>query len=137
MTVAQYAAALAGVIEHEAGHLLGFEHVDGDHVGLDALASINVTGVPKWEPQGPAPVTEISGSLNQNVGAVQDLAVDPDRPDTIYIATVNGGVWKTTNGSAASPTWAPVTDQIPSLSTSAITIDLQKLPARRHLEPCM
>ena len=126
MTTAQYTAALAGVIEHEAGHLLGFEHLDGDREGLDAAASILVSGVPTWQPQGPAPISQASAPINPNVGAVQDVVVDPDRPDTIYIATVNGGVWKTTNGTNSSPNWTPLTDQLPSLSTSAITIDLQK-----------
>jgi hypothetical protein len=126
MTVEEYASALAGVVEHEARHLLGLAHDDGDHDGLDALALMGVTGVPTWQPQGPAPISQASAPINPNVGAIQDVAVDPDKPDTIYIATVNGGVWKTTNGTSSSPTWTSVTDQLPSLSTSAITIDLQK-----------
>jgi len=28
----------------------------------------------------------------------------------MYIGTVNGGIWKTTNGTAASPTWVAQTD---------------------------
>ena len=82
--------------------------------------------MPTWQPQGPAPISQASAPINPNVGAAQDVVVDPDRPDTIYVATVNGGVWKTTNGTSTSPSWTPVTDQLPSLSMSAITIDLQK-----------
>ena len=35
-------------------------------------------------------------------GAIQAIAVDPNDPQTIYIGTVNGGVWRTTNGVLSS-----------------------------------
>ena len=51
-------------------------------------------------------------------GAVEVLAPDPSNPDILYAGTVNGGVWKTTNATAASPTWVPLTDRLPSLAIS-------------------
>ena len=47
-------------------------------------------------------------------------AYHPNNPDIIYIGTANGGVWKTTNSGL---TWAPLTDDKPSLSMGAIAID--------------
>jgi photosystem II stability/assembly factor-like uncharacterized protein len=43
-----------------------------------------------WELEGP---TNIGGRL-------ADLAIDPQRPDTVYVAAATGGVWKTTDGGA-------------------------------------
>jgi hypothetical protein len=42
----------------------------------------------------------------------------------MYAATVNGGIWKTTNATSASPTWTPLTDQAfpSSLSINSIAI---------------
>ena len=77
-----------------------------------------VSGVPTWQPQGPAPISQAAAPINPNVGAVQDVVVDPDRPDTIYLATVNGGVWKTTNGTNSSPNCTPLT-------TAALAVDVR------------
>ena len=41
-----------------------------------------------WELEGP---TNIGGRLT-------DIAVDPEDPDTVYVAAATGGVWKTTDG---------------------------------------
>ena len=41
-----------------------------------------------WELEGP---TNIGGRLT-------DLAIDPDDPDTVYVAAATGGVWKSTDG---------------------------------------
>jgi photosystem II stability/assembly factor-like uncharacterized protein len=43
---------------------------------------------PAWELEGP---TNIGGRL-------ADLAIDPEDPDTVYVAAASGGVWKTTDG---------------------------------------
>src|SRR5918999_1914463 len=41
-----------------------------------------------WQLEGP---TNIGGRL-------ADLAIDPTRPDTVYVAAATGGVWRTTDG---------------------------------------
>jgi hypothetical protein len=66
-----------------------------------------------WIEQGPGPIlgggnVEIAGG--PEAGAVQALAVDPTNANIVYAGTVNGGVWKTTNATAANPTWVPLTD---------------------------
>jgi photosystem II stability/assembly factor-like uncharacterized protein len=77
-----------------------------------------------WVEQGPGTII-IDGIANPplETGAVQALAVDPSNANIIYAGTVNGGVWKTTNATAANPTWAPLTDQqLPALSIDSVAV---------------
>ena len=60
---------------------------------------------------------------NQISGAIQAIAVDPTNPNIMYVGSVNGGIWKTTNATAASPHWVPLTDNLPSLSIGALAFD--------------
>ena len=81
---------------------------------------------PAWITLGPAPT--LGGQVtvppsNEIGGAVQSVAIHPTNSDIMYVATVNGGVWKTTNGTATSPTWTPLTDSIQSLNMGAIEFD--------------
>jgi hypothetical protein len=73
-----------------------------------AKAGSAVAGV--WEALGP-------GNLG---GRTRALVVDPNRPQTLYAAGVDGGVWKTTNGGA---TWDPLGDFLPSLAVTALALD--------------
>ena len=89
-----------------------------------------------WLQQGSGPIingqdegiTSVQGN-NPVSGAISDIAVGATA-DIIYAATVNGGVWKTINATAATPTWVPLTDnaslaqagQFPSLSLSSIAL---------------
>src|SRR5262249_4490050 len=56
-------------------------------------------------------------------GAIEAVAVDPSNANRVFVATVNGGVWRTGNATDANPTWTPLTDQFPSLSMGAIAFD--------------
>jgi hypothetical protein len=83
-----------------------------------------------WVEQGPRPIlngdVEGMGAQHGSVaGAVEALAPDPSNPDILYAGTVNGGIWRTTDATAASPTWVPLTDHLPSLAIS----DLEFSPA--------
>jgi hypothetical protein len=51
------------------------------------------------------------------------VATHPTNADIIFVGTVNGGIWRTTNGTAASPNWTPLTDNQTSLSTGAFKFD--------------
>jgi hypothetical protein len=55
-------------------------------------------------------------------GEVVDIAIDPrgTTDQTLYIATNDGGVWKTTDAGA---TWRPTMDFLPSLSIGAVALD--------------
>ncbi|MCH8147080.1 MAG: hypothetical protein IH987_03685 [Planctomycetes bacterium] len=75
-----------------------------------------------WVSQGPGPAQfgQIENVLpdNEVVGAVHCLAAHPVNADILYLGGVNGGVWKTTNATAISPTWVPLTDLENGLSTA-------------------
>jgi uncharacterized repeat protein (TIGR01451 family) len=51
------------------------------------------------------------------------VAAHPTDANILYVGAVNGGVWKTTNATAASPHWTPLTDNFPSLSIGALEFD--------------
>jgi photosystem II stability/assembly factor-like uncharacterized protein len=104
-----------------------------DYIELDVDASV------MWRSIGPAPLyiesqvlwanadgTNTPDSLFQGAGPdsgeVTDIAIDPsgtaDR--NLYIATNDGGVWKTGDGGS---TWMPTMDSMPSLSMGAVAVD--------------
>ena len=71
-----------------------------------ALSSSPASAV-SWIEQGPGPDLNggTEGLTNNPVsGAINAVAIDPTNADVIYLGTVNGGVWKTINGTNASPT---------------------------------
>jgi hypothetical protein len=81
-----------------------------------------------WRPFGPAPKlngqSENAAPNNGVGGAVHTLAAHPTEANILYIGTVNGGIWKTTNATATSPTWVQQTDPQTSLSIGALEFDL-------------
>ena len=56
-------------------------------------------------------------------GAIQAVAAHPTNPNILYVGTANGGIWRTNNATAASPTWTPLTDTDKSLSIGALAFD--------------
>ena len=96
--------------------LLFFSSVDG------TLADPKV-----WREQGPGPTLfEANTAVPPNspaTGAVNAIAPSLADPDLLYVGTVNGGVWKTTNATADSPTWISLTDKhVPALSINSLAI---------------
>jgi photosystem II stability/assembly factor-like uncharacterized protein len=53
-------------------------------------------------------------------GRIADVAIDPARPSTWWVAVGSGGVWKTVN---AGTTWTPVFDEQGSYSIGCVTLD--------------
>ena len=53
-------------------------------------------------------------------GRISHLELDPDDPNTWYVAVGSGGVWKTIN---AGTTWTPVFDEQTSYSIGTIALD--------------
>ena len=88
--------------------------------------AITLIGLPDWDEQGARPILNASSVVspgNAVDGAVQSIAVNPNNPLEIYLATVNGGIWHSTNADPNNPgaiTWAPLSDQLGSLATSSI-----------------
>ncbi|MDJ0655908.1 MAG: Ig-like domain-containing protein [Xanthomonadales bacterium] len=103
------------------------------HSGASQAAKGAAAGV--WAPIGPAPIVTNSATFGDlgNIdntsaddpasGAINALAAHPSDPDVIYIGSVNGGIWKTGNGTSASPTWVPQTDALGSLGVGDIQFD--------------
>jgi hypothetical protein len=56
-------------------------------------------------------------------GAINAVVPHPTNPDILWIGAVNGGVWKTTTATQASPHWVPLTDHQASLSIGALALD--------------
>ena len=79
------------------------------------LLTVTITPDVKWVEQGPAPIIGRDINVSNNAGAVEDIALSPALPNLAYIATVNGGIWKTTNLMSDRPAWTPQTDFMPSL----------------------
>ena len=69
----------------------------------------------KFRPIGPALMS----------GRIADIAVDPEKPNTWYVAVGSGNLWKTEN---AGTTWTSIFDNYASYSIGCVTID----PQNRH-----
>lgn len=88
-------------------------------------------GLRAWDSQGPSSITggqttNIPGN-NPVIGAIQSLLVNPIAEAggaiTAYAGSVNGGVWRTTDLLATNAVWAPLTDNMPSLSVGTMAFD--------------
>jgi hypothetical protein len=88
-------------------------------------------GTNTWVLYGPKPL-DSTGTTNNayRYGTVSGrvsaggLAVDPTNANVAYAGFVAGGVWKTTNLSAASPTWTPLWDDKDFVTQSAGAIEI-------------
>jgi photosystem II stability/assembly factor-like uncharacterized protein len=55
-----------------------------------------------------------------STGRVQDIAIDPKNPNTWYVATAFGGLWKTTN---RGTTFTPIFDDAGSFTLCCVVVD--------------
>jgi photosystem II stability/assembly factor-like uncharacterized protein len=80
-----------------------------------------------WPAQGPAPIAfgqaENLTPDDEVSGAVRVVLPHPTDANVMYLAAVNGGIWRTDNATAPSPTWIPLTDGQRSLSIGALAMD--------------
>jgi hypothetical protein len=82
-----------------------------------------------WTALGPQPLQSngCTGcySYGHVSGRVNSIAVDPTTPNVAYLATVGGGIWKTTTCCAPTTTWAPATDDplVTTLSVDHVVVD--------------
>ncbi|MBS0661431.1 MAG: choice-of-anchor J domain-containing protein [Verrucomicrobia bacterium] len=71
--------------------------------------------------------TNVKASIGTaNTDNITAIAVAPGNPDIIYVGHRNGNVYKTTNGTAASPTWAQVDTNgvgLPNRRVGRIVVD--------------
>jgi photosystem II stability/assembly factor-like uncharacterized protein len=80
----------------------------------------------KKAPESPLNAELLSGLTLREIGPaiasgrISDIAVDPDRTSTWYVAVASGGVWKTVN---AGNTWQSIFDDQTSYSIGCVTLD--------------
>src|ERR1044071_4039933 len=98
----------------------------GGVFGLLIATSLATAAQPSWVAQGPSPAT---GGQVENLsegevsGALKSIAVHPSAPNVVYVGSVNGGVWKTSNAMDPRPTWTQLTDDQASLSIGDVEFD--------------
>ena len=96
--------------------------------GLAANASA-IANLPNWQNLGPNPLNSDPTGV-QSYGAVSgrttSVAIDQNDPsgNTVYIGGAYGGVWRSTNATAAPEAvmWTPLTDNQPTLAVGAIAL---------------
>jgi hypothetical protein len=95
-------------------------------VGAGLAWTTPSNSAPRWTEEGPGPILngQTQGiSDNTVAGAINAIAASRTNPDLVYVGTVNGGIWKTTNATADSPSWTPLTDRkLPGLSINSLAI---------------
>jgi photosystem II stability/assembly factor-like uncharacterized protein len=113
-----------GYIDVDA-RLASIEQSKADLV-RDATASYKSAGsklpvfADAWQNIGPIS----SSNPPVSAGCTKALAIDPTNTNIVYAGAAGGGVWKTTNATATTPTWTALTDLvIPDLAVASIAID--------------
>jgi photosystem II stability/assembly factor-like uncharacterized protein len=79
-----------------------------------------------WVANGPSPNTlgQVENIPNREVvGAVNAVTPHPTDADTLFVGAVNGGIWRTSDATAANPRWNNLTDNEESLSIGALEFD--------------
>jgi len=75
-----------------------------------------------WVSLGPTNTTRFQNGVNKakdDNGRLRTILPDPNDPDTVYILSSGGGLWKTTNFGAQNPVWEVLTDGIYATSGGA------------------
>ena len=79
-------------------------------------------GVPVWTSIGPTRANRAENGLKLSVtdsGRLRNILPHPTDPNTVYVLSSSGGIWKTTNFESPYPTWAPITDKVITTSGGA------------------
>ena len=86
---------------------------------LQKNLSPDAVPISNWTSVGPFTHTN-SGSWSSGQGRVNTILVDPSNPNTVFIGTPAGGIWKSTN---SGDNWTPLGDDFPQMGVSGIAID--------------
>ncbi|TFW33626.1 WD40/YVTN/BNR-like repeat-containing protein [Massilia horti] len=87
-----------------------------------APGAVAPNGVPRWQSIGPTRATRKENELKLGVtdsGRLRNILPHPTDPNTVYLLSSGGGIWKTTNFEAPYPTWTPITDKVITTSGGA------------------
>jgi photosystem II stability/assembly factor-like uncharacterized protein len=72
-----------------------------------------------WQSIGPSTHAN-TGSWSSGQGRVGVVHIDPSNPNTIYVGSPSGGIWKSTD---AGKNWLPLSDKLPQIGVSGIAVD--------------
>ncbi len=64
---------------------------------------------PSWRCLGPTNIA----------GRILSIEFQPEQPETVYLGSASGGIWRSTNAGA---TWMPLDDALPTLSIGAVAV---------------
>lgn len=83
-----------------------------------SLAKVSATA---WVPIGPAPIPngQTEGITTAVSGRVSCVAIHPTNPNTVYVGTAQGGVYRSVDGGT---NWTPIFDAAQSLAIGAIAL---------------
>jgi photosystem II stability/assembly factor-like uncharacterized protein len=79
-------------------------------------------GVPQWQSIGPTRANRAENGNKLSVtdsGRLRNIIPHPTDPNTVYLLSSSGGIWKTTNFESPYPTWNPITDKVITTSGGA------------------
>jgi photosystem II stability/assembly factor-like uncharacterized protein len=82
-------------------------------------------GVPQWQSIGPTRANKTENGIKLSVtdsGRIRNILPHPADPNTVYVLSSSGGIWKTSNFEAPYPTWNPITDKVITTSGGAAAL---------------
>jgi photosystem II stability/assembly factor-like uncharacterized protein len=91
-------------------------------------------GMPSWRSIGPAQAKYQTNGVTLKVsdsGRIRTILPHPTDPDTMYLLTSGGGLWKTTTFTHTNPQWESKTDAL--ISTSGGAAALGRTPETLYL----
>ncbi|MGH7452635.1 MAG: WD40/YVTN/BNR-like repeat-containing protein, partial [bacterium] len=116
-------AASAEWFMHQRTYPVGYIPKDAE---IKAVDDMRQRMIPELQAKGIRLVKSAAGQLNWeslgpgNIGGrLRGLVTHPNNPNIVYVGSVAGGVWKSTNGGA---TWAPTMNDLITLNISALTM---------------
>lgn len=80
----------------------------------------------QWVQQGPGPSKngQVEGVTDREItGAIQCVTPHPVNADILYIGAVNGGIWRTSNATAAKPAWEFISADLTGQSIGGLEFD--------------
>jgi hypothetical protein len=94
-------------------------------------------GLPQWQSIGPTRATKTENGIKLSVtdsGRVRNILPHPSDPNTVYVLSSSGGIWKTTNFESPYPSWTPITDK--AITTSGGAAALGRSPQTVYYGAC-
>ncbi len=71
-----------------------------------------------WKELGPWDIDSITGHYSAGLGRIEDMYIDPNNVNRMYIGSRSGGFWRTTDGGA---NWVGTTDTLFASGVNAVT----------------